>query len=105
MVGIYGVISYTVTQRRQEIGIRMAMGAQRSHILKIIMRQALVFVVVGLFAGLLLALLVGFLIQDLLVGTSAADPVTFMAVIVLLASNAFIASLIPALRALRTDPS
>ncbi len=104
VVGIYGVISYTVTQRRQEIGIRMAMGAQRSHILKIIMRQALVFVVVGLFAGLLLALLVGFLIQDLLVGTSAADPVTFMAVIVLLASNAFIASLIPALRALRTDP-
>ncbi len=104
VVGIYGVISYTVTQRRQEIGIRMAMGAQRSHILKIIMRQALVFVVVGLFSGLLLALLVGFLIQDLLVGISAADPVTFMAVVVLLASNAFIASLIPALRALRTDP-
>lgn len=104
VVGIYGVISYTVTQRRQEIGIRMAMGAQRGNILKIIMRQALVFVAVGLFAGLLLALLVGSLIQDLLVGISAADPVTFVAVAVLLASNAFIASFIPALRALRTDP-
>lgn len=104
VVGIYGVISYTVVQRRQEIGIRMAIGAQRGHILAIIMRQGLIFVAVGLFIGLLLAVLVGSLIQDLLVGIRAVDPVTFAAVAALLGSNAFIASLIPALQALRTDP-
>jgi predicted permease len=104
VVGIYGVVSFTVAQRVQEIGIRMALGAQRNHILKMILGQGFVVVIAGILVGVGLAFIVGQAIKSFLVGIPAADPITFAAVSIFLAIIALGASLPPAIRALRIDP-
>ncbi|HMJ06366.1 MAG TPA: ABC transporter permease [Chthoniobacterales bacterium] len=103
-VGIYGVMSYTVAQRTREIGIRMALGAQRSDVLKMTIGQGLRLVLTGLTVGLIAALLLTRVMASLLFGVSATDPLTFAAIACILLAVALIASYIPALRAMRVDP-
>jgi predicted permease len=105
VVGVYGVVSYDVSMRTQEIGIRMALGAQRYQVLLMILKQGLGLVLIGLSAGLLLTLAVSHGIKSLLIGISSADPVAFGGVSALLACVALAASAVPALRAIRIDPS
>ncbi len=103
-IGIYGVISYTVSQRRREIGIRLALGAQRGDVLQMIMRQGAGTAAVGVAIGIVAALGSTELMRSLLFGVSAQDPMTFAAVAVLLIFVALLASYIPARRAMRVDP-
>jgi putative ABC transport system permease protein len=102
--GIFGVMSYSVTQRTQEIGIRIALGAQRYDVLRLIIFQGMRFVTAGLILGLIGVFLCTRLLQSLLFGIGATDPTTMFAVSILLASVAFFACLVPALRASRVDP-
>ncbi|HEX8140370.1 MAG TPA: ABC transporter permease [Pyrinomonadaceae bacterium] len=103
-VGIYGVISYSVTQRTHEIGIRMALGAQARDVLKMILGQGMILTLVGVGVGVAVALLLTRVMASLLFGVSATDPLTFIAVSVLLAFVALLACLIPARRAMKVDP-
>jgi putative ABC transport system permease protein len=103
-VGIYGVISYSVTQRAREIGIRMALGAQAADVLKLVVRQGMIPVVMGLAAGCVGALLLTRVMATLLFGVSATDPLTFAAVAVLLTLVALVACGVPAWRAIKIDP-
>ncbi len=102
--GIYGVISYATVQRTQEVGIRMALGAQRSNILSMILRQGLTLAALGMGVGITAALALTHLISGLLFGVTPADPLTFASVIAILLGVAAGATLIPALRATRVDP-
>ncbi len=104
-VGLYGVMSYTVTQRRQEIGIRMALGAGRGRVLSMVLREALVLVVVGVVVGTALSVAVGRYAETLLFGLTSSDPVTIGAAMVGLALVAALASVIPAWRASRVEPT
>jgi putative ABC transport system permease protein len=104
-VGVYGVMSYSVSQRTHEIGIRMALGAQRGQILSLVGRQGLLVVIAGLGIGLPLAFGIGMLIRDFLIGIGAADPITYTFVSLLLAAVAMAACFIPAQRATRVDPT
>lgn len=103
-VGIYGVIAFSVNQRTQEIGIRMALGAQRQTVLTMILRQGMRQLLVGLGFGLLAAFFASKLLANFLVDVQPRDPVTFTLVTLVLALVTFIACWIPALRATRTDP-
>ena len=103
-VGIYGVISYSVTQRTQEIGIRMAMGAQTKDVLSIVIKQGFVLSSFGAALGLIASLILTRLMASLLFGVSATDPVTFLGIGFLLIVVALIASYVPARRAARLDP-
>jgi predicted permease len=103
-VGIYGVISYIVGQRTREIGIRMALGAQRKDVLRIVLTEGARMTAVGVCIGLAASLLLTRLLAKLLFGVSATDPLTFLAVAVLLALVALAACYIPARRATRVDP-
>ena len=103
-VGIYGVMSYTVAQRTREIGIRMALGAQRSDVLKMTVFQGLKLVAIGVMIGLAAAFVLTRVMASLLFGVSATDPVTFITISVVLMAVALLASYIPALRATRIDP-
>jgi len=103
-VGLYSVMAYSVSQRTHEIGIRMALGAERAHVLKLVVSQGLVLTLIGLAAGLVAALALGRLLESFLYGTAATDPTTFIAVSTLLASVALLASCIPARRAVKVDP-
>jgi len=105
VVGIYGVMAYAVGQRTQEIGVRMALGAPRGTILWTISRQGLVLIGTGLSIGLLAALAAGRLVGEFLVGIGPADPVTYLAVSMLLSSIAWTACYIPARRAMRIAPT
>lgn len=104
-LGIYGVISYMVNERRHEIGIRLALGAQRGNILGIVFRQGLGVAIAGAAIGLVAALLVSRLMAGLLYGVRPTDPLTFSAVAVLLLGVALLACYIPARRAIRVDPA
>jgi predicted permease len=103
-VGIYGVMSYSVTQRRREIGIRMALGAQKHDVLAMTLRQGLRLTFLGLAIGMTGALLLTRLMSALLFGVSATDPITFGAITLILAAVAVLASYIPALRSMKVDP-
>ncbi len=103
-VGIYGVIAYSVAQRTREIGIRMALGAQRTDMLRLVLRQSLSVVVVGLVLGLLAAFAATRLLASLLYGVGANDLFTYASVVFLLGGTALLASYIPARRAMKVDP-
>jgi putative ABC transport system permease protein len=103
-VGIYGVIAFSVDQRTQEIGIRMALGAERRNVLRMILRQGMRQLLFGLGAGLLAAVFFSKLLASFLIGVQPRDPATFTLVSLVLATVAFIACWIPAQRAMRTDP-
>jgi len=102
--GIYAVLSYVVGRRRQEIGIRMALGAQRSQVIGLVVRQGLRLVAIGVVLGLPVSLLALREISSLLVGVSARDPLTYAAAILLLAATAALSALVPARRAAGVDP-
>ncbi|HYU33028.1 MAG TPA: ABC transporter permease [Thermoanaerobaculia bacterium] len=103
-VGLYGVMSFAVTQRSREIGVRMALGAQHRDVLRLVLRQGLTVVGVGLVAGLVLAFAATRLVKGLLFGVSPTDPAAFGVTSAVLALVAFGATLIPALRAISLSP-
>ncbi len=103
-IGIYGVISYGVSIRTQEIGVRMALGADRRSVLSMILKESLTLVASGLFAGLLLALALTRLIARLLFGVRSADPMVYVAISLVLFSAALLATLLPARRASALEP-
>jgi putative ABC transport system permease protein len=104
VIGIYGVIAYSVSQRTQEIGIRMALGAAPAAILQMILRQSLTLVIVGICFGLMAAFGLTRLMSSLLFGVSQTDFVTFAVPPVVLLVVALVASFLPARRAGRVDP-
>lgn len=103
-LGIYGVISYIVSERTHDIGIRLALGASRTEILAMILRQGLWLAMAGAALGLVGALIVSHLMAGLLFGVRPTDPVTFAGVTSLLTAVALAACYIPARRAMRLDP-
>ena len=104
-VGLYGVLSYLVTQRISEIGIRMALGAQRSEVLRLVLLDGMRPVIIGLFIGLAGGAGAGMLIKSMLYGTRPLDPIVLAGMIGSLLVTAAIASAIPALRACRIEPT
>jgi ABC-type antimicrobial peptide transport system permease subunit len=103
-VGIYGVISYLVSQRTHEIGVRIALGAQRSDVLRLILGQGVRMALIGVAIGIAAALGLTRLMANQLFGVTTHDPLTFGGVAVLLTLVAVAACYIPARRAMRTDP-
>ncbi|HMG05790.1 MAG TPA: ABC transporter permease [Chthoniobacterales bacterium] len=104
VIGLYGVISYLVNQRTQEIGIRMALGAQIHHIMRLILKQGVVLVMLGVVVGLVAAVVLTRLMAHMLYGVTATDPLTFTAVGFLLTLVALLACYLPARRAAQVDP-
>lgn len=104
-IGLYSVMSYAISQRTRELGIRMALGARPSDVLKMVSRQALVLTVPGLMVGVLVSFAASRLVGSMLVGISAADPLTFAGSIVFLLVVALVASYLPGRRATRVDPT
>ena len=102
--GIYGLLSYTVAQRRGEIGIRMALGARRGHILALVVRQGAALVVAGGVIGVFAAAASSRVLESLLYGVTTDDPLTFIAAPLVVAAVALAACWLPARRAARVDP-
>jgi len=103
-VGLYGVVSFVVTQRTREFGVRVALGAQSSDVMSLVLRQGARLVVIGLVAGALVAAVSTRLFVSLMFGVSTLDPIVYVGMAVLLALVAFAAAYMPALRATRVDP-
>src|SRR5215813_154826 len=104
MLGIYGVTSYYVTQRTHEIGVRMALGAQIADVLKLVVRRAMLFAVIGIGIGIAGAVAVTRYMATLLFGVKPIDAITFTGVALLLALVVLVACLVPARRAAKIDP-
>jgi putative ABC transport system permease protein len=105
VVGIYGLVAFTVAQRTREIGVRMAMGADRRHVVGLFLRHGAKLLLAGSGIGIVLAAVAGRLLTSLLYGTSPTDPLTFTLVPLVLAAAALVAAYLPARRASRLDPS
>ena len=103
-VGIFGVMSYSVTLRTREIGLRMALGAQSGEVLRLILKQGLLLILIGITFGLAGALAVTRVMSGLLFGVGSTDPATFAAIVLLFALVSLVACYIPARRATRVDP-
>ena len=103
-IGIYGVMAFAVTQRTQEFGVRLALGAQRSRVIKLVLKEGSLLASIGAVIGLAGAYLTGRALQSTLYGVEALDVYAFLVVAVVLLCAAMIASLLPALRASRVDP-
>jgi putative ABC transport system permease protein len=104
-IGIYGVMAYSVAERTREIGIRMALGAGAREVLKLVVRQALILIAIGLGLGLAGSFVLTRVIQTALYGVTPTDPATFTGVSLLLILVALLACLIPTRRAVRVDPT
>ncbi len=104
VIGLYGVIAYSVSQRTREIGVRMALGAERGSVYRLVLGEAGRLAAIGIVIGLLCSVAASALMRNLLFGTAAADPLTLIGVAVTLAAAASAASYIPAHRATRVDP-
>jgi putative ABC transport system permease protein len=103
-IGIYGIVAYAVTERTHEIGVRVALGAQRQDIMRMVVRQGMTMTLIGTGAGLAAAFGVTRVMSTLLFGVSAADPITFAVIPLLLLAVAAWACYVPARRATRVDP-
>jgi putative ABC transport system permease protein len=103
-VGLYGVISYSVAQRTQELGVRAALGAQRRHLVRLVLSQSVAFTAAGVVLGAAGSLAAGRLVANQLFAVRQSDPLVFVAVGLILAAVAVAASAIPTLRATRADP-
>jgi len=103
-VGIYGVISYTVTCRTREIGVRMALGAERPRIIEMVIRRAMLLGSVGVAAGIVAGLALTRFLRSMLFGVSATDPVVFVGASLFLLAVTALAAYVPARRAARVDP-
>jgi predicted permease len=104
VVGLYGVVSYTVSRRTREIGIRVAVGARQGNVFGLILRRGLVLACAGIGIGVVLALVASSYVASLLHGVSPHDPLTFGVVVAVLFTSAMLASIIPARRATKVDP-
>ena len=103
-VGLYAVTAYAVTQHTRDIGVRMVLGAQPAQVIWLFLKRSIVQLAIGLTIGIVAAIGLGRMLQSFLVQTSARDPVTLIAIVVLLTIVAFAASVGPARRATRLDP-
>jgi ABC-type antimicrobial peptide transport system permease subunit len=103
-VGIYGVVAFSVARRTEEIGIRMAIGAQRSDVLRLVLGESARMAALGVVIGVGASLAITRLMSTLLFGISATDPLTFAVVPLLMAGVALLASFVPARRATKVDP-
>jgi putative ABC transport system permease protein len=103
-IGVYGVMAYSVSQRTSEIGIRIALGAGKNSIFRLVVGQAMTIVAISLVAGVVGAFAATRLLSSLLFGIGASDPTTFIGIMLLVSFVAFIAAWLPARRAMRVDP-
>jgi putative ABC transport system permease protein len=103
-IGLYGVMSYTVSQRSRELGVRLALGADSREVLGLVLVQGLRLALAGVVIGLVAAFAVTRVMKNMLFGLSSTDPLTFVAISLLLVAVALVASYLPALRATRVDP-
>jgi putative ABC transport system permease protein len=103
-IGLYGVMSFSVSRRTREMGVRMALGAQRGDVIRLILRQGAVQLAIGIGIGLAGAWGVSTLLSGVLFGVGPRDPVTFLTTVAVLVLTGLVASWIPALRATRVDP-
>jgi putative ABC transport system permease protein len=102
-VGPYGVLAYAVSQRTKELGLRMALGADRQHLLRLVVREGMLVAAAGIIMGVLIAFALGRALSALVLGVSVWDPMTYAGVLMVLAAVSLVACLVPAFRASRVD--